>query len=49
MRGRGWEHAFGTSDKAEAERRYAHLHYLSYFLNKFPNDTVLCNRLGTRS
>lgn len=49
MRGRGWEDAFGTSDKAEAERRYAHLHYLSYFLNKFPNDTVLCNRLGTRS
>lgn len=22
MRGRGWEDAFGTSDKAEAERRY---------------------------
>lgn len=23
MRGRGWEDAFGTSDRVEAERRYA--------------------------
>lgn len=23
MRGRGWEDAFGTSDRAEAEKRYA--------------------------
>ncbi|KAJ6371426.1 hypothetical protein OIU77_001853 [Salix suchowensis] len=45
MRGRGWEDAFGTSDKAEAGRRYTHLHQLSYFLNEFPNDVN--NRLGT--
>lgn len=42
MRGRGWEDAFGTSDPAEAERRYAlHLfHRVCYspffFIIKIP-------------
>lgn len=31
MRGRGWEDAFGTSDRAEAERRYT-MYLFSIFI-----------------
>ena len=48
MRGRGWEDAFGTSDKAEAEKRLSETHRQLVVAFSFFNNLGMCALLNKR-